>query len=333
MQKILHKKHSLHYPLKIGGKENVKELLEKNINIDDHDDCTTLFYHFAAIGEEETCKLLLKKGADVNAKLENSLTALHVATQRCYKEVVEILLEFGAEVDCKNNNGDTPLHFSAQNKNIEICKLLLNKGACVNAKNDYEGTALLYAIQRRHKELVKILLEFGAEIDCKYRNNNVPGELRKVIDCHIIKRKTANLFVSENNRLLFRDTLIGSDFEEKCKEEILCLKNEKINNTNISFFDILTRDCLLAMYMKNENIVQVLKGMDYERKFPIYGNLVKINFMKGMKRRELLDKCYKFFPLLCNNFTESPQCYTEKILNYLNDKDLSVLIKAFQPDK
>ncbi|XP_043484437.1 ankyrin repeat, PH and SEC7 domain containing protein secG-like [Leptopilina heterotoma] len=325
-----HEETALHFAAQKGREETVKLLLEFGAKID----CKNVYgdtpLHFAADrGKKEICKMLLIKGADVNALTRKKETALHMAVKNGHVETVKFLLEFGAEINCKNKNGATPLHFSARQGNKEIIKMLLIKGADVNAVNLKNETALHIAVKLSYNERnAVLLLEFGADFDF-FKYLLFCGQ--SAFHFHFIKRAIANLFVLERYSLFSSETYLEEKFQKECEKEILYLKNEKINDTNISFFDILINYCSLFKYMKNENIVQTLKSLDYEAKFPFYGNMINCNFIKCMKRRGLLDQCYQFFPLFYNNFTESPQCYHEKILSFLNDEDLSILIKACQP--
>jgi hypothetical protein len=58
-------------------------------------------------GHEAAVRLLLEKGADVNAKFNIGATALHQAAGGGHKAVVETLL--GAHVSAKDKNGRTAL--------------------------------------------------------------------------------------------------------------------------------------------------------------------------------------------------------------------------------
>jgi len=48
-------------------------------------------------GHKEVVELLLKKGADVNAKDKNGRTALMIASKKGHKEIVELLKFYGAK--------------------------------------------------------------------------------------------------------------------------------------------------------------------------------------------------------------------------------------------
>jgi hypothetical protein len=63
----------------------------------------------ATFGQVEAAKLLIEKGANVNAKSNDGATALHGAAFFCQTEIVKLLLAKGAVVDAKNIRGETPL--------------------------------------------------------------------------------------------------------------------------------------------------------------------------------------------------------------------------------
>jgi ankyrin repeat protein len=52
-------------------------------------------------------QLLLKYGADVNAKVGFSDTALHLAARRGNNEVVNLLLKYGAAINAQDINSYT----------------------------------------------------------------------------------------------------------------------------------------------------------------------------------------------------------------------------------
>lgn len=53
--------------------------------------------------------MLIESGAEVNAKDENSRTALHWAAENDDLEIVKILVESGADTKAKNRENLTPL--------------------------------------------------------------------------------------------------------------------------------------------------------------------------------------------------------------------------------
>ena len=89
----------------------------------------------ARVGHIKAVKRNLASGTDVNAKDEDGVTPLLVATANGRKEIVELLIREGADVNAKVN-GVTPLHQAAIRGHKEIAKLLIAKGAHLNAKDD-----------------------------------------------------------------------------------------------------------------------------------------------------------------------------------------------------
>jgi len=117
----------------------------------------------AAYYSKEMVKLLLAKGANINA---GKWTALHSALDAGRLDIVELLLVKGADANVRNNKGRTPLNIVVDwYGNLEIVELLLSKGADINAKDKNGKTALSYAVENGHTEIVELLRKHGAKED------------------------------------------------------------------------------------------------------------------------------------------------------------------------
>ncbi|MCI5135518.1 MAG: hypothetical protein D3920_10705 [Candidatus Electrothrix sp. AW2] len=114
-------------------------------------------------GYNEIAKILISKGADVNAKTEDETSVLMLASQNGQTKVVKALLEKGARVNEKNKDGMTPLLFASKSGQIELVKALLEKGAKVNEKNNNGMTPLLFASGSGKTDVVKELLNNNAD--------------------------------------------------------------------------------------------------------------------------------------------------------------------------
>jgi len=66
---------------------------------------------------------------------------------------VKVLLAKGADVNAKANNGATALIMASQNGHLEVVKALLAKGADVNAKAN-GWTALRIASHQGHSDMI-----------------------------------------------------------------------------------------------------------------------------------------------------------------------------------
>lgn len=62
--------------------------------------CFVPLHISAKHGRVEIMKLLLDKGADVNAESKNGLTPLHIATHYNQNAAVDLLLDSGASINC-----------------------------------------------------------------------------------------------------------------------------------------------------------------------------------------------------------------------------------------
>jgi len=97
----------------------------------------------AAKGNIEAIKQHLAAGTDLNAKQPTGgSTPLMIAALLGQNEAAKLLIEKGANVNAGNNEGSTALLIAAFFCRTETVKLLLSKGADVNAKNIREETPL-----------------------------------------------------------------------------------------------------------------------------------------------------------------------------------------------
>jgi hypothetical protein len=126
-------------------------------------------YFAAMLGFSTTTRLLLDKGAEVNAQGGVYGNALQAASYRGHEQVVKILLNKGAEVNAQQG-GDygSALQAASWGGYEQVVKILLDKGAEVNAQCGHIfGNALQAASYRGHEQVVKILLNKGAEVNAQ----------------------------------------------------------------------------------------------------------------------------------------------------------------------
>lgn len=110
-------------------------------------------------------EFLLDRGADIQAKDADGATSLHFATLREEQRLIKILLNRGAAIEARNNDGETPLHFAAEsNSTISGIVLLLDWGADIEAQDDAGWTPLLSAVAHNSEpRITGLLLDRGAD--------------------------------------------------------------------------------------------------------------------------------------------------------------------------
>ena len=96
-------------------------------------------------------RLLLDKGADVNAQDGRYGTALQAASAGGYEAVVRLLLNKGADINVQDSRYGTALQAASARGHEAVVRLLLNKGADINAQDGRYGTALQAASIGGHR--------------------------------------------------------------------------------------------------------------------------------------------------------------------------------------
>lgn len=150
-------------------------------------------------------RLLVDKGADVNARVkdstetrtvftnqwldENGATAFLRAAQSGDLPLMKLLLAHGADPKIKTALGVTPLHVASgigwvegityewsQEQTLEAVKLLIDLGADVNAQADTGRVALHGAAHKGRPDVVQVLFDHGAKLDVRdYGNTDNRG--------------------------------------------------------------------------------------------------------------------------------------------------------------
>ncbi|KAL7781716.1 hypothetical protein V8C43DRAFT_319567 [Trichoderma afarasin] len=136
-------------------------------------------------GHRAIAKLLVEKGADIEAKDNNyGQTPLLWAAKSGHEALIKLLVEMGADIEVKDKHGQTPLLWAARNGrealikllsgHEAIAKLLVEKGADIKAKDIYGQTPLFWAAAGGHEAIVKLLVEKGADIKVKDKYGQMP---------------------------------------------------------------------------------------------------------------------------------------------------------------
>jgi len=146
----------------------VKQYLDNGVNVNAKSEPGLTSLH-CAVNEDfkgshrELVKLLIDKGADVNAR-DDILDTPYGASN---KETAETLIKAGADVDVKNESGETPLHVVErqfdEKKASEICELLIANGARVNEKKLNGQTPVYEANGNKRNKTTDLLRKHGGK--------------------------------------------------------------------------------------------------------------------------------------------------------------------------
>jgi uncharacterized protein len=116
--------------------------------------------HLAAFfGGVDAAKLLLARGADVDAAGTGWMTgtALHSAASARRVDVGLILLGAGADPNRRQTGGFTPLHAAAANGDVAFVRALLSHGAEPGARTDDGRSTATFAQERGDAETIAAL--------------------------------------------------------------------------------------------------------------------------------------------------------------------------------
>uniref|UniRef100_A0A8C8FXX2 Ankyrin 1, erythrocytic a n=1 Tax=Oncorhynchus tshawytscha TaxID=74940 RepID=A0A8C8FXX2_ONCTS len=119
-------------------------------------------------------RLLLDRGAQIDAKTKDELTPLHCAARNGHVRIIEILLDQGAPIQAKTKNGLSPIHMSAQGDHMDCVRQLMQYNAAIDDITLDHLTPLHVAAHCGHHRMAKVLLDKGAKPNSRALNGFTP---------------------------------------------------------------------------------------------------------------------------------------------------------------
>jgi ankyrin repeat protein len=135
---------------------------------------------YDAIKNEDVEKVKINLAADTNAAnsmLEKRFTLLHFAAEHRSSngtEILKLLLDKGAKIEARNLIGQTPLFCAAAYDNPEGARILIAEGAKVNARQNDGRTPLHWAAVNGYCDVAKVLITNKANKKARDSNGNTP---------------------------------------------------------------------------------------------------------------------------------------------------------------
>ena len=151
----------------------------------------TVLHAASRRGHLEVVKLLLQRGADVNALDNANKTAAELALENDHADVAESIAEYKSDMNPRNrippttldtddfgqygtsedgkDLSEASLHTASKEGDTDVVKLLLERGADINSLGRSINSPLMAAASEGKADVVRLLIERGAKVDLRDR--------------------------------------------------------------------------------------------------------------------------------------------------------------------
>jgi len=158
-------KKTIHFACCSDNVQVVEMLLDRGASLDARDSEGQRPLHLAAKeGKLKTLKLLLKrKDVVVDCRTNSGQTPLHVACIASQVDAAKMLIAKGADVNAFDSNRKTPLHYAVLKNCPDVARSLMAKGASTGKHDFFLVTPMELMEQSKHPEIKKLRPNVGVK--------------------------------------------------------------------------------------------------------------------------------------------------------------------------
>ncbi|KAG6613606.1 uncharacterized protein IUM83_04524 [Phytophthora cinnamomi] len=161
--------------------------------------------------------LLLRFGAQVDARSQDGKTALHCSTSDDAYDVAKFLLDAGAEIDTLDESGKTPLHYCVQEGGLLVTDLLLSCGASIDVEDKDGTSSLALVLQRGNVNVLQLFLNHHQCVAAPKRHDFAAAVLLQAVE---FRAEEMVRYVVENERQSDRGHCELRDTSTLCCSEL-----------------------------------------------------------------------------------------------------------------
>jgi len=226
-------------------------------------------------------KLLLTKEENVNQQLEDGTTALMEAAKKGRVEIADYLIKSGADLNYKmENTSETALDLAIRYNQPEMAELLFKRGIKYAIESEQMKTSLARAIIKNRLKIVEVLLNHGAEVQNGYLSLAMVYESYDV--AKLLYARGAKLILPDNelNQLLMQ----AASKADMAVLNILFESGAKPNET--IFLQSIEKNPELALALIKKGVA-INKPAGYDSRTPLMQAAAfgRIDLIKRMLKR------------------------------------------------
>lgn len=152
------------------------EYIKKNLNLVGtyNINGTTALMAACARGHEETAKILIAAGEDINALDGNKDSALFYTVAQNKENTFDLLLQKKAKANITRADGISPLMIAVDNNRQSMTEKLIKYKVDLNEQTEDGWTALFFTIRMKNLKTAKLLTKAGAKPDIKDKDGKTP---------------------------------------------------------------------------------------------------------------------------------------------------------------